>query len=54
MLSNINLSGKTNVIADALARMYALLTSLDTKLLGVELIKDLYASNINFKDIYAL
>ncbi|RDY10100.1 hypothetical protein CR513_05430, partial [Mucuna pruriens] len=35
-------NGKENIIVDALSKRYALLTSLQTKLLGFEIIKDLY------------
>ncbi|RDX75626.1 hypothetical protein CR513_44469, partial [Mucuna pruriens] len=35
-------NGKENTMADALSKRYALLTSLQTKLLGFEIIKDLY------------
>ncbi|XP_071918888.1 uncharacterized protein [Coffea arabica] len=35
-------AGKSNVVADAFSRRYSLLTSLDAKLLGFELIKELY------------
>ena len=45
--------GKENIVADALSRRYVLLNSLETKLLGFEHIKTLYATNADFKDIYA-
>ncbi|RDX65756.1 Retrovirus-related Pol polyprotein, partial [Mucuna pruriens] len=38
-------NGKENTMADALSRRYVLLTSLQTKLLGFEIIKDLYVWN---------
>ncbi|XP_038972522.1 uncharacterized protein LOC120104801 [Phoenix dactylifera] len=41
-------NGKENKVADALSRRYALLTSLQTKLLGFEFIKDLYADDSDF------
>ena len=44
--------GKENVVADALSRMYALLSILDTKLLGFEYIKDLYEQDSDFGDVF--
>ncbi|XP_071921799.1 uncharacterized protein [Coffea arabica] len=46
-------AGKTNVVADALSRRYALTALLDAKLLGFDLIKDLYDTDSDFSDIYA-
>ncbi|XP_071917061.1 uncharacterized protein [Coffea arabica] len=46
------LVGKTNVVADALSRRYTLITTLDTKLLGFEFIKDLYAADLDFGEIF--
>lgn len=40
------------MVADALSRMYVLLSTLETKLLGFELIKDLYATDLDFKEIF--
>nr|XP_027098974.1 uncharacterized protein LOC113718259 [Coffea arabica] len=45
-------TGKTNVVADALSRKYALIALLDAKLLGFDLIKELYDTDSNFSDIY--
>ena len=36
---------KDNVVADALSRRYALVSTLDAKLLGFEHVKDLYAND---------
>ncbi|XP_071924863.1 uncharacterized protein [Coffea arabica] len=44
--------GKTNVVADALSRRYTLITTLDAKLLGFEFIKDLYAADLDFGEIF--
>jgi hypothetical protein len=44
--------GKKNVVADALSRRYALLSMLDTKLLGFEYIKDLYVQDSDFGDVF--
>ena len=38
-------NGKENIVADALSKRYALLTFLQTKLVGFELIKDLYVND---------
>jgi hypothetical protein len=44
--------GKENVIADALSRCYTMLSQLDHKFFGLESIKVLYATDVNFKDAY--
>nr|XP_027062822.1 uncharacterized protein LOC113689218 [Coffea arabica] len=46
-------TGKTNVVADALSRRHSLLACLDAKLLGFEMIKELYTHDHDFGDIYA-
>ena len=46
-------SGKINVIADALSRKYHLLTLLESKTIGFEMLKPLYAEDTDLKDIYA-
>lgn len=40
--------GKANVVADALSRRYALLSSLETKVFGREDIKELYENDLEF------
>ena len=45
-------NGKENIVVDALSRRYALLTSLQTKLLGFEFVKDLYATNFDFGKVW--
>ena len=40
--------GKENIVADALSRRYALLTSLDAKLIGFEYVKELYEHDFDF------
>ncbi|XP_073119633.1 uncharacterized protein [Henckelia pumila] len=45
--------GKENVVADALSRSYVLLTTLDSKFLGFEHVKELYVSDVDFGEIYA-
>ena len=42
------------MVADALSRRYAFLSTLSTKLLGIEHLKELYVSDDDFGDIYAL
>jgi hypothetical protein len=44
--------GKENVIADALSRRYTMLSQLDHKTSGLESIKELYATDVDFKDAY--
>ena len=44
--------GKDNVVVDALSRRYALITTLNAKLLGFEYIKELYATNDDFVSMY--
>jgi len=45
--------GKENVVADALSRRHALLSQLDVKILGLENIKDLYATDSFFAEPFA-
>jgi hypothetical protein len=42
--------GEDNIIADALSRQYTLLSQLDCHIFGVELIKEQYALDPEFKD----
>ena len=44
--------GKENVVADVLSHRYVLLSSLSTKLLGFEYVKDLYATDPDFLSVY--
>ena len=45
--------GKKNVVADV-SRRYMLLSTLTTKLLGFEHLKELYVKDVDFGDIFAL
>ncbi|KAF7821688.1 Transposon Ty3-G Gag-Pol polyprotein [Senna tora] len=49
-LKHIKGQGKENVVADALPRRYTLLTSLNTRLLGFEYIKELHANDTDFAE----
>jgi hypothetical protein len=44
--------GKKNIIADALSRRYTILSQLDYKKFGLESIKKLYPTDVDFKDTY--
>jgi len=45
-------SGQLNKGADALSRMYLLLSTLESKVRGFEIIKGLYAQDEDFKETY--
>ncbi|XP_019432645.1 PREDICTED: uncharacterized protein LOC109339632, partial [Lupinus angustifolius] len=45
--------GKANVVADALSRRHTLLSTLETKLFGLECIKEQYEHDKDFSQIYA-
>ncbi|XP_012487911.1 uncharacterized protein LOC105801125 [Gossypium raimondii] len=47
-----NKKGKENIVADALSRRYTLLSYLDSKLLGFALLKDLYATDDDFGEMF--
>jgi hypothetical protein len=44
--------GKKNIIANALSKRYTMLSQFDHKIFGLESIKELYATDIDFKDAY--
>ena len=44
--------GKKNVVAGALLRRYTLINSMNTRLLGFDHIKNLYASDSDFCNVY--
>ena len=46
--------GKVNVVADALSRRYTLLSTLETKMLGFEHIKELYVHDNDFSKMYVV
>lgn len=45
--------GKENVVADALSRRYVLISTLTSKLMGFDQIKELYANDVDFGKIFA-
>ncbi|XP_025685360.1 uncharacterized protein [Arachis hypogaea] len=52
-LKHLKGQGKDNVVADALSWRYALITTLTSKLLGFEFLKELYVTDSDFSAIYA-
>ena len=44
--------GKENIVADALSLRYVLLTFMSAKMLGFEYVKDMYADDADFSDVY--
>lgn len=44
--------GKSNIVADALSRRHVLLSMLETKLLGLEHVKEMYEKDDNFAEIF--
>ena len=43
---------KENIVPNALSRRYALVSTLNTKLLGFEYVKELYANDDDFASVY--
>ena len=44
--------GKENIVADAFSRRYALVSTLNAKLVGFEYVKELYANDDDFASVY--
>ena len=44
--------GKENIVVDALSRRYALVSTLNAKLLGFEYVKELYVNNDDFVSVF--
>ena len=45
--------GKGNIVVDALSKRHALLSVLETKLFGLESLKDMYKDDVDFAEIFA-
>ncbi|XP_070040061.1 uncharacterized protein [Nicotiana tomentosiformis] len=52
-LKYLKSQGKDNVVADALSRMYLLVSTMTSKLMGFDQIKGLYANDVDFDKIFA-
>ncbi|KAF8053947.1 hypothetical protein N665_1360s0008 [Sinapis alba] len=44
--------GKENIVADALSRCHALIATMEAKIMGFELIKDSYSTDLDFQDAF--
>ncbi|RVW69177.1 Retrovirus-related Pol polyprotein from transposon 297 [Vitis vinifera] len=51
-LKHLKGQGKENIVTDALSRRYALVSTLNAKLLGFEYVKELYANDDDFASVY--
>ncbi|XP_062164968.1 uncharacterized protein LOC133871554 [Alnus glutinosa] len=51
-LKHLMSQGKENIDADSLSQRYILLTSLSAKILGFEYVKDVYANDADFSNVY--
>ncbi|KAL2228770.1 UNVERIFIED_CONTAM: hypothetical protein Sindi_1856700, partial [Sesamum indicum] len=51
-LYTLHKKGKEKIVADALSRRYVLHSIMDAKILGFELIKDLYANDVDFGKVF--
>jgi hypothetical protein len=51
---NKHKKGKDNVIADALSRCYTMLSQFDHNFFGLKSIKELYATDFDFKDVMTI
>lgn len=43
--------GNKNIVVDALSKRYTLISTLQAQLLGFEILKELYANDLDFEDI---